>query len=176
MCCRDRKIPAAIVGTLACFTLFLSFTMFIFAVRFNNDGLSSGVSQEATDYQNDAFFFLAGAAGLAFMCSVCGLCTCCCKKRCCTQVLGCTLLPIAILICVFGMTLTSVSHTSNEDLQSFCDVDITNFEDMTERDKGAQMLRESIQKIDTEMGAFVSSRMCSNICPCDLNFREDEAE
>ena len=90
--------------------------------------------------------------------------------------LGCTLLPIAILICVFGMTLTSVSHTSNEDLQSFCDVDITNFEDMTERDKGAQMLRESIQKIDTEMGAFVSSRMCSNICPCDLNFREDEAE
>ena len=110
MCCSDRKIPAAIVGTLACFVVCLSLAMLVFAVRFNNDGLSAEMGQMG-DYQNDVFFFLAGAAVLAFMCGMCGLCTCCCKKRMCTQVLGCTLLPVAIVICVFGMTLTSVSHT-----------------------------------------------------------------
>ena len=175
MCCSDRKIPAAIVGTLACLTLFLSFTMLVFAVRFNNDGLTAEVG-EAGDYQNDAFFLLAGAAGIAFIFSVFGLCTCCCKSRCCTQVLGCTLLPAAILICVFGMTLTSVSHTSEADLQDFCSVDITNFEDMTERDKGAQMTRETIQEIDTQLGAFVSANMCSYLCPCDLDLKEDDIE
>ena len=47
---------------------------------------------------------------------------------------------------------------------------------MTKRDKGAQMLRESIQTVDTELGAFVSARMCSNICPCDLDFDEEQSE
>ena len=176
MCCNDRKIPAAIVGTLACFTLLLSFIMLGFAVRFNNSGITADMG-DMGDYANDAFFGLAGAAALALLCSVCGLCTCCCKKRCCTVVLGCTLLPAAILICGFGMTLTSVSHTNEAELQEFCDeFNEEGYEEMTKRDKGAQKIRETISEVDIQLGQFVTSRMCSNICPCDLEFKDDKIE
>ena len=115
MCFADRKIPAAVVGVLSMITLLLSIAMFVLAIRFNNDGLTTDFG-EMTDYSNFAFIALVLFAILAAIFSICGIIICKFKKRGCTVCFGLFLLPIAISIVVFGSVLTGVSHTEGEDL------------------------------------------------------------
>jgi len=173
MCCSDRKIPAAIVGTLGCITMFLSFFLLSFAVRFNNEGLTTDLGQ-SDDYANQSFYMLGGVAAATFLCSISACFVCCCKYRWCTIIFGFTLLPVSIAILAFGMTLTSVSHTNLEEIQEFCsEYSADGFSDMSKRDQGAVKLREGIFEIDTKLGELVNSGMCSHICPCDMTEKKD---
>lgn len=96
-------------------TLLLSIAMFVLAIRFNNDGLTTDFG-EMTDYSNFAFIALLSFAFLAAFFSIYGIILCKAKKRGCAVCFGLFLLPVAISTIVFGAILTGVSHTEGEDL------------------------------------------------------------
>jgi len=86
-------------------------------------------------------------------------------------------LPVAIFICAFGMTLTSVSHASEAELNDFCvEYNEDGVEGMTPQEEGVAMFRDLVDEVDTKVGIIVSTTMCSTLCPCDLEFDEDKAE
>lgn len=126
MCFEERKIPAAIVGVLSVIVLILAIVMIFLSIRFNNSGLSTDLGS-MSDYSNFAFIFLMSASILALLASICGIITCKVKNRCVAVCFGCSLLPAALIISVFGVILGTISHTSDEDLQSFCMEDYSQF-------------------------------------------------
>ena len=127
MCFDERKIPAAIVGVLSVIALILAIVMVFLSVRFNNSGLSTDLGSMG-DYANFAFIFLISASILALLASICGIITCKVKNRCVAVCFGCSLLPAAVVITIFGVILGTISHTSDEDLESFCMEDYSEFE------------------------------------------------
>lgn len=124
MCWKERKIPAAVVGTLSVMTLVLAICMALLAVRFNNSGISTDLGSLA-DYANFTFITLVSLAGAALLWSLWGLCVCKFKNRCIAICFGCTLLPIALSIVIGGVILTTVSHTDEADLDAFCSGEFT---------------------------------------------------
>ena len=133
MCFSERKIPATIVGVLSCVTLLISILMIVLAIRFNNSGISNDLGSMG-DYANVAFIFLLSASIVAFMAACCGLLTCKCENRCIAVIFGCTLLPAALVIVVFGFMLTSISGTDEAKINEFCVKDIEAFKATTSKD------------------------------------------
>ena len=121
----ERKIPAAIIGVLSTVVLLLSLLMIYLSLRFNSGvgGLEyklGNMGEGIGDYANVAFVALLIASIVALMSSICGILTCCKANRCIAFVFGCTLLPATLTLLTFGMILSTVSHTSEEDLTEFC--------------------------------------------------------
>lgn len=122
MCFEERKIPACIVGGLSIVTLVLAVAMILLSIRFNNSGLSTDMG-ELGDYANFAFIALMAASILALGAAICGILTCKISNRCLACSFGCTLLPAALILLVCGIIIGGVSHTSEEDLRTFCTED-----------------------------------------------------
>jgi len=121
-----------------------------------------------SDYANTAFYFLISASIVAFMAACCGILTCKCTNRCIAVIFGCTLLPAALVITVFGFILTGISSTDEEKINEFCVKDIEAFKETTSKDEWAKALRETIDEVDYKVGSTVSSLMCSALCPCNV--------
>lgn len=127
------------------------------------------------EYNNFAFLALLSAAALAMCFSVCGMCICKIKNKLVTICFGCTLLPVAIAITVFGSILTGVSHSDEQDLQQFCLGD-PNDDDGSDRQAWINDMRKGVNEVDTTLGGFVSETMCTHICPCDFDDIELQGE
>ena len=170
MCFSERKIPAAVVGTLSIITLLLSVGMGFLAVRYNNSGLSKDLG-EMGDYTNFAFMSLLCSAILAFLVSICGLCVCKMNRPGLAICLGLMLFPISILVLVGGVVLTTVSHANEEDLTKFCVDNRADGVAAVDDTKEEYMIkiRETVESVDYTVGNLVSETMCTDICPCDLN-------
>ena len=96
-------------------TCLCAIAMIFLAIRFNNSGISEELGA-LSDYNNFAFIALLGAAVLALCFSICGICICKIKNKCVTICFGCTLLPVALAVTIFGTILTGVSHSDESDL------------------------------------------------------------
>jgi len=155
------------VGVLSGITLILSVLMIVLAVRFNNSGISTDLGSMG-DYANVAFIFLLTASIVAFMAACLGLLTCKCENRCFAVIFGCTLLPAALVIVVFGFMLTGISGTDEAKINEFCVKDIETFKETTSKDAWTKQLRETIDEVDYQVGGTVSRVMCSALCPCDV--------
>ena len=164
MCVTNRKIPTLGVTIFSVITLLLSLVMAVFAIRFNNSGLTKNLG-EFDDYTNEAFLILLGASCVALVASICGLTVSCCKKKICTIIFGCVLLPAASCVLLFGFTLALVSNTDSSTLTQFCSED-PNYE-AEANSKYIASARESVAELDDVMGNFVSQQMCSETCPCN---------
>jgi hypothetical protein len=141
--------------------------MIVLAIRFNNSGMSTDLGSMG-DYANVAFYFLISASIVAFMSACCGLLTCKCTNRCIAVIFGCTLLPAALIIVVFGFLLTGISGTDEAKLNEFCVKDLEAFKETTAKDEWTKQLRETIDEVDYQVGSTVSSLMCSAVCPCNV--------
>ena len=168
MCFSERKIPACIVGGLSVITLILAVVMILLSVRFNNSGLSTDLG-DLGDYANFTFIALMAASILALGAAICGILTCKFSNRCIAVTFGCTLLPAALIILVYGIILGGISHTSEEDLRQFCTEDYSQFENTDPENQIMQTLKETIEEVDYRIGGLVSQTMCSQLCPCDLD-------
>ena len=167
MCFEERSKPAAIVGCLSVILFLIAVGMIILSVRFNNEGLSTDLGSMG-DYTNFAFFALLAAAISALLTAICGCLVCKIPKRWLAVCFGCTLLPAALIMTVFGFLLTGISHTDEEKFQEFCVEDYAEFNSTSAKDEWTKKLRETIDEVDYKIGGLVSEVMCSNICPCDI--------
>lgn len=168
MCFEERKIPAAIVGILSVITLIISVVMIVLSIKFNNGTLSTNFGS-MEDYTNTAFYILLGASVVAFFAACCGIVTCKWSNRCIAVIFGCTLLPAAALILIFGVVLTGVSHTDEATLKEFCGKTPEEFNETEAKGKWMAKIKETIEEVDMKVGSFVSKAMCSQLCPCDIN-------
>jgi hypothetical protein len=121
------------------------------------------------DYANFAFYALLCASILACMAAVCGCLTCKCTHRAVAVCFGLTLLPAAAVILVFGIVLTGISHSDEQDLRSFCVDDYEEFQETSGKDEWMKKLRDTVEEVDYTVGSLVSQMMCSAVCPCDVD-------
>merc|ERR1711981_172914 len=105
---------------------------------------------------------------MALAASICGILSCACKNRLFVVIFGCTLLPAALIMTIFGVMLTGVSHTDEAQLREFCQADFAEFEATDPKDKFMEQLKTTVDNVDYKVGSFVSQAMCSNLCPCDV--------
>jgi len=119
MCFEERKVPATIVCILSGITLAIAVVMILLSIRFNNSGISTDLGSMG-DYANTAFYMLITASIIALASSVCGILSCACKNRLFVVLFGCTLLPAALIMTIFGVMLTGVSNTDEAQLREFC--------------------------------------------------------
>jgi len=153
--------------------LILAVCMIVLSVRFNNNGLSTELGS-AGEYANLAFYGLMTASVIALMSALCGCISCKSSNRCCTVIFGCTLLPATILVLVFGITVSSVSYTNEAELKEYCArYDTQGYEGMAKEEEMLLALRETINDVDDTVGNLISTRMCSVVCPCDIEITDD---
>jgi hypothetical protein len=151
----------------------IAVVMILLSIKFNNSGLSTDLGSMG-DYTNVAFYILLSASIVALLSAICGCLSCKIKHRMVTVCFGCTLLPAALLIVIFGVLLTSVSNTDEAKIKEFCVSDKEEFDNTKTSDKFLAELRGTIDEVDYKIGSQVSSVMCSNLCPCDRS--EESAE
>jgi len=96
------------------------------------------------------------------------------------------LLPASILMLTFGVVITGVSSTKEEELRDYCN----SYEDLdsgidnelpeekkllwSKKDQVLLSVRETINDVDETVGSFVSKSMCSYLCPCNLDLIDDK--
>lgn len=182
MCFRERKVPAGIVGCLSVIVMLLALMMIFLSIRFNSGiggmqmALGDNLGEGVGDYANFAFYALIIASVVALFASICGICACKKTNRCMSVCFGCTLLPATLTLLIFGILLTTVSHTSEEDFREFCAQDHVASNYDGKRVEMMKNLRRSVEDIDYTVGSLVSKTMCSNVCPCDLDDIDIEAQ
>jgi len=174
MCCKERKTPARIICFLSTVIFFCAVGMIVLSFKFNNDGLSTDLGS-AGQYANMAFYILITAAALALIVSLCGCIACKSPKRKLAVCFGCMLLPASILMLGFGVVITGVSSTKEEELRDYCNsYEELGYEGVSKKDQVLLSVRETINDVDETVGSFVSKSMCSYLCPCDLDLTNDE--
>jgi hypothetical protein len=102
--------------------------MILLSIKFNNSGITTDMGSMG-DYANFAFYALLGASILACLSAVCGCMACKSQKRCVAWCFGITILPAAIVILGFGVILTGISHSDEQELRQFCVDDYAEFEE-----------------------------------------------
>jgi hypothetical protein len=147
--------------------------MIVLSIKFNNDGLSTDLGS-AGQYANTAFYGLMTASIIALMAAICGCISCKKSNRCISMCFGCTLLPATIIILVFGIGISSVSSTKEDELREYCaQYETDGFEGVSKEEQVLLSLRETINDVDDTVGGLISSTMCSAVCPCDLDITDD---
>lgn len=125
----------------------------------NEEEEASDSTNEISEFKNTAFTVLLIVSVIGVILGGCGVSLMFIKNRGCAVLFGCTLLPIWIIMFVFGIVIAVFSNSSKSTIIQFCDnVDMNS--DYIEN------IRDMVGDVDDFLGEAISQKMCSDICPC----------
>ena len=167
MCFKQRKGPAIAVTIFSGLVVIVGLIMIYLSFKFKGievlslgeDNASETSNNEISDFRNTAFVILFSASLIAVLVGTCGMSLMCIKHRGCAVAFGCALLPVWIILFFFGVIIAVFSNSSQQTIEQFC-----NNVDM--QSDYIDSIRDVVADIDDFLGEAISTKMCSNICPC----------
>ena len=161
MCCfKFRQTPARIVFVLSALIFLCSIGILLLTVRFYKSELFSN-NGELSGFAESTFYTLMSFSIVAFLVSVGGMLSASIKKyRWPTVIFGIMLTVVTIVCISFGISLTSLSSSSEADIRDFC-------ETRSRTSSNESKFRGYVYDIDMDITAIVNENMCrEDVCPC----------